>query len=402
YGRIVHDGRTADEVLVAVFRKPHSYTGEDTVEISCHGGLLPARLILQALLAAGARHAEPGEFTRRAFLNGRLDLAQAEAVADLIHARTELALAAAQEQLAGALSRRVHAIRDELLQALAHLEAHIDFPEEDIDPDTTDRLLERLEAGRRGIEELLSTAREGRLLRQGIRAALVGRVNAGKSSLLNRLLGRDRAIVSELPGTTRDTIEETANIRGLPIVLVDTAGLRDAEHPVEAEGIQRTRRTLEAAELILHVVDASEPFSPEEEAWIQTAPGRPRLLVLNKADLPRRCQPPAIPGVRRTVEVSCLTGEGIEELKEAIQEVVWSGGVHAEAVEVAINARHQDALRRARESLEMAAGALTQGLSPELVAVDLRAALSALGEIVGEVTTDELLDSIFSRFCIGK
>src|SRR6266478_5044742 len=227
FGHVVRDGRKVDEVLVSVMRAPRTFTREDIVEITCHGGLLPAKMVLDTVLASGARLAEPGEFTRRAFLNGRIDLTQAEAVADLIHSRTELALRAANEQLAGKLSQRVNNLRDEMLKTLAHVEAHIDFPEEDIAPDTREELLTRLEEGVAFMEQLLRTANEGRILRRGVRAAIIGRPNAGKSSLLNQLLGHDRAIVSPIPGTTRDTIEETANIRGLPVVFIDTAGLRD-------------------------------------------------------------------------------------------------------------------------------------------------------------------------------
>ena len=228
FGHVVRDGQHVDEALLAVMRAPRTFTREDVVEITCHGGILPAKMVLDAVLANGARLAEPGEFTRRAFLNGRIDLAQAEAVADLIHSRTELALRAANEQLAGKLSQRINTLRDEMLETLAHVEAHIDFPEEDIAPDTRDQLIARLEHGVAFMDELLRTANEGQILRRGIRAAIIGRPNAGKSSLLNQLLGHDRAIVSAIPGTTRDTIEETANIRGLPVVFIDTAGLREA------------------------------------------------------------------------------------------------------------------------------------------------------------------------------
>src|ERR1700733_14892527 len=241
FGRIVRRGRVVDEVLVGVMRAPRTFTREDVVEITCHGGLLPAKLVLDTVLENGARLAAPGEFTRRAFLNGRIDLAQAEAVADLIHARTELAAAAAQEQLAGHLSRRIHLLRDDLMKILAHIEAHIDFPDEDIAPDTRVTLAERLQAALNFKDELLRTSNEGRLLRRGIRAAIIGRPNAGKSSLLNQLLGHDRAIVSPIAGTTRDTIEETANIRGLPVVFIDTAGLREARGEIKNEGIRPNR-----------------------------------------------------------------------------------------------------------------------------------------------------------------
>src|SRR5438552_1215032 len=249
YGKIERAGRTVDEALLSVMRAPRTFTREDVVEITCHGGILAAKQVLDTVLANGARLAEPGEFTKRAFLNGRIDLAQAEAVADLIHARTELSLAAANEQLAGRLSQRINQLRDDLMKTLAHIEAHIDFPDEDISPDTREQLLARLERGVAFMDELQRTANEGRILRRGIRAAIIGRPNVGKSSLLNQLLGHDRAIVSPIPGTTRDTIEETANIRGLPILFIDTAGLRDSIDPTDKQGIRRSHDSFERAEL---------------------------------------------------------------------------------------------------------------------------------------------------------
>lgn len=428
YGRVERDGRFVDEVLVAVLRAPRTFTREETVEFSCHGGLLSAKLVLDALLAAGARLAGPGEFTQRAFLNGRLDLAQAEAVADLIHARTELALTAAGEQLAGKLSQRINLLRDDLVKTLAHIEAHIDFPDEDIAPDTRGQLLGRLERGVAFMDELLRTADEGQILRRGIRAAIIGRPNAGKSSLLNQLLGHDRAIVSPIAGTTRDTIEETANIRGLPVVFVDTAGLRESRDDIEREGIRRTRAMVAKAELVLHVLDASEPLSAEDEQFLAEFAGKKRLVVLNKVDLLERPLGGARPsgrfsvlanegvpapdtavegGLKRPegrapIPVSCLTGAGLEGLKDAIKQTVWAGEIKAEMLQVMINSRHQDALQRARAATVRTAEALRSDRSLELVAMDLRIAVNAVGEIVGKTTTEDLLDSIFSQFCIGK
>ncbi len=448
YGRVERAGRVIDEVLVAVMRAPRTFTREDVVEITCHGGLLPAKLVLDTVLENGARLALPGEFTRRAFLNGRIDLAQAEAVADLIHARTELALVAANEQLAGKLSQRINSLRDDLLKTLAHVEAHIDFPDEDISPDTKEQLLARLERGVAFMDELLRTADEGQILRRGIRAAIVGRPNAGKSSLLNQLLGHDRAIVSSIAGTTRDTIEETANIRGLPVVFVDTAGLRESGDELELEGIRRSRATSEKAELILQVLDASEPLTAADENYLREFAGKKRILVVNKVDLPRKLElgqfsekpltpalspsewgegedattdsrdfkPASAPasslspsdGVRAGVrgasiiEISCSTGAGLERLKDAIKELVWAGEIKAEMLQVMINARHQDALRRARASTRLTLDALVSNQTLELAAMDLRIAVNAVGEIVGKTTTEDLLDSIFSQFCIGK
>jgi tRNA modification GTPase len=401
YGHIERDGRVIDEVLVSVLRAPRTFTREDVVEISCHGGLLPARLVLDALLAAGARLAEAGEFTRRAFLNGRLDLAQAEAVADLIHARTDLAVSAANEQLAGKLSQRIRELRGDLLTTLAHLEAYLDFPDEDIAPDTRGQLLARLDRGVDFMDELLRTAHDGQVLRRGVRAAIVGRPNAGKSSLLNQLLGHDRAIVSPAPGTTRDTIEETASIRGVPVVFIDTAGLRETVDAVEAEGVRRSRVALERAELILHLLDASEPLDAADKLHLEEFAGRKRLLVLNKCDLPRRLEVPAQPGAR-VLEISCATGVGLETLRDAIRDSVVTGGLNAEMLQVMINSRHQDALQRARAATLRSAEALRADRTLELVALDLRIAVQAVGEIVGETTTEDLLDVVFSQFCIGK
>jgi tRNA modification GTPase len=401
YGFIKRQGQRIDEVMLALMRAPRTFTREDVVEISCHGGLLCAKTVLDTLLEAGARLALPGEFTKRAFLNGRIDLAQAEAVADLIGSRTELALAAANEQLAGKLSRRIEALRGDLMGVLAHLEAHIDFPDEDIAPDTRAKLIERCERASQFIVELLRTANEGQILRRGVRAAIIGRPNTGKSSLLNQLLGHERAIVSPIAGTTRDTIEETANVRGIPIVFIDTAGLREAADPIEKEGIRRSKTALDQAELILQVVDLSIPWDAAADHDWTDHDGKKRILVRNKSDLPRQWTPP--PGLEApAVDVCCLTGAGIETLKDAIIQRVWNGDLRPDAMPVMINSRHQDALRRAQVSLGETLISLRLDKSLELVAMDLRAAVNAIGEIVGKTTTEDLLDTIFSQFCLGK
>ncbi len=420
YGKIVRTGQQVDEVLCAVLRAPRTFTREDVVEISCHGGILSTKTVLDTILEGGARLAEPGEFTQRAFLNGRLDLTQAEAVADLIHSRTDLALRAANEQLAGKLSQRINRLRDDLMNTLAHIEAHIDFPEEDIAPDTREQLEASLARGIEFMAELLRTAPEGQILRRGVRAAIVGRPNAGKSSLLNQLLGHDRAIVSPIPGTTRDTIEETANVRGLPVIFIDTAGLREGRDELETEGIRRSRASLTRAEFIIHVLDASEPLAEEDEKLLIEFADKRRILVRNKSDLPARLgvfpvNPPQTssnearandqPGKANTtpvVDVSCATGHGLEALKDAIKSLIWSGAITAEMAQVTINSRHQDALRRAQESTMLALDALRADASLEFVALDLRLAVKAVGEIVGQTTTEDLLDSIFRQFCLGK
>jgi tRNA modification GTPase len=287
------------------------------------------------------------------------------------------------------------------MSILAHVEAHIDFPDEDIAPDTRGELGRRIQHALVMMDDLLITASEGQILRRGIRAAIVGRPNVGKSSLLNQLLGHERAIVTPIAGTTRDTIEETANVRGIPIVLVDTAGLREARNSIEEEGIRRSHHSLARAELVLHVLDASEPFTAEDRKTDEQLVQKKSVLVCNKIDLePRLTLPKSISAP--VVKVSCLTGDGIEQLKDSIKEIVWSGEIRAEMLEVMINARHQDALRRARVATERAGEALDGDLSLELAALELRIAVAAVGEIVGKTATDDLLDSIFSQFCIGK
>ena len=410
-------GRLIDEVLLTIMRAPRTFTKEDVAEISCHGGTIPTKAILDTLLKQGARLAEPGEFTRRAFLNGRIDLAQAEAVADVIRAKTELSLHAANQQLAGTLSRRIDRLRDDLLTILAHVEAHIDFPEEDIHPDDKTALLQKLRRATALMEELLASSTEGRILRHGLRAAIIGAPNAGKSSLLNRLLQKNRAIVSPSAGTTRDTIEETANIRGIPVVFIDTAGLRASKDEVEREGIRRSRESARQADLLLCVVDASQnqagastnPNSSESE---RPESSQTRLLVLNKTDLlPRNndsapAQNPLPPGQdateKTTVRISCRTGEGLETLKNQIHDAAWKTQIHSKNIDVAINARHQNTIQRAMQAAQTACQAIEADLTPELIALDLRIASDAVGEIIGKTSTDDLLDKIFSQFCLGK
>lgn len=392
-------GRRIDEVLLTYFAGPASYTGEDTVEISCHGGVLVTRRVLERLLQAGARPAGPGEFTQRAFLNGKLDLTQAEAVMDVISAQTDRALQAAHRQLDGALGRTILALREELLGIVAHVEAYIDFPEEDIDPDTGAALRARMQALTARLDQLLATADQGRLLREGVRTVLAGAPNAGKSSLLNRLLGFERAIVSDQPGTTRDTIEEVINLQGFPLRLVDTAGLREGTADViEQAGMARTQSQLSGADLILEVVDASQP-PPATRLDLPGAPRHRHVLVLHKSDLPGH---PGWEGTTGGVPVSSHTGAGLEALSARMVEAITEGGTAFEQTEVAVNARHQACLERARNAMEAAMAEFSKGASVEFVALDLRLALEALGDIVGRVDVEDVLGAIFSQFCIGK
>ncbi len=385
-------GAEIDEVLATLYRAPASYTGETVLEISGHGGVLVAQKVLEALFEAGARAARPGEFTQRAFMNGKLDLTQAEAVMDLIRARSGQAMEAARRQLGGALGRETMALRQQLIEVTAELEAYIDFPEEDIDAEAGQAMQARLREVQGRVGELLATADRGRILREGLSTAIVGEPNVGKSSLLNFLSGEDRAIVSERPGTTRDTVEGFINLRGVPLRLIDTAGLRESGDEIERLGMERSRRALEAADLVLLVVDGScerrEPL-PEHEGM---------LLVLNKADRHRHESWEGVDGVW----VSCLERTGVDELAERVWRLAMAGEGRASAALPAINARHQACLRRAREALDAALGALVDGLEIEFVAADLREAVAAIGEIAGKIEVDEVLGEIFGRFCIGK
>ena len=394
FGQIWEEGALVDEVLLTVFPGPASFTGEDVVEIGCHGGGLVTRRVLEAVLRAGAGAAGPGEFTRRAFLNGKLDLTQAEAIMDVVLAQSDLALRAAALQLGGSLGERVRGLQSQLLDLLAHLEAYIDFPEEDIAPETGSQMQARMGLVRGELEKLLATARHGRVLRTGVRTVLSGAPNAGKSSLLNRLLGYERAIVSPFPGTTRDTLEEVVMLRGWSLRLVDTAGLREGGDALEQLGMERTRLQLEDADLILQVSDGQKP--PEPPAAAQD----PRVLhVLNKVDLGEH----SAWATTEAVRVSCLTGEGMEALEEAIVDTLQAGLGPADAGdEVAINARHQDCVRRSLAFLRAAEEALAGGIPPEFIAEELRASLGALGEVVGRTDNEDLLGRIFSSFCIGK
>jgi tRNA modification GTPase len=392
-GEIVDEtGRLIDRAMLSVHRAPASYTGEDLVEISCHGGTLVTAKVLEACLQAGARGARPGEFTERAFLNGKMDLTQAEAVIDLIRAKTDLALRSATEQLEGRLGENIKRIRDGLVDLLAHIDASIDFPEEGIAADEGQKLLARLNGIAADISALLATADQGRILREGIRVVIYGATNAGKSSLLNRLLGYERVIVSDSHGTTRDTIEETINLRGVPIRLLDTAGLRTAATDLEREGILRTEKSLRTADLLLHLVDRNAPKPPHFD---ERSRNGNEILLLNKSDLPEHSEWRDTEALR----ISCVTEEGLAQLKDEILGRITKQNLRPESA-LAINTRHRDCLRRALEACNRAQGALRDGA--EYAALDLNEALRAVGEVIGSVGVEDILDSVFSQFCIGK
>lgn len=389
-------GNTIDEVLATCFHSPRSYTGEHTVEIACHGGVLVMRRVLQRLLDVGIQPAGAGEFSKRAFLNGKMDLTQAEAVMDLISAQTELAMRAAHEQLQGRLGDQAESIRQEVLAIAAHVEAFIDFPEEDIDTDTGAALAQRIHGCGESISQLLQTAEQGRILREGVRTVIFGSPNAGKSSLLNELLGYERAIVSDVEGTTRDTVEEVLNLQGIPVRLIDTAGMRDTEDAIEQQGVSRTRAQVETADLILEVVDGSQPRT--QHLTEKEIGSRHHILVINKADLDLHTDWEKPDGVR----ISCTRGDGLEALIDQISEELSMGAAEWGGHAVAINARHQSCLKRAKSSLQAAHATLESGDGAEFISIDLREAMEAIGEIAGRIDTEELLGEIFSSFCIGK
>lgn len=405
YGHVVHpvSGEWLDEALLAIMRAPHSYTREDVVEIQCHGGMLPLRNILDAALSCGARLAVPGEFTKRAFLNGRIDLSQAESVIDIIRAKTDAGLRLAVQQLQGKLSAQVRQMRDALQQLLAEIEASIDFSDDDIELISSARIQRELRQSLDELSRVLATAREGKIVRDGLSLAIVGKPNVGKSSLLNLLLQEERAIVTPIPGTTRDAIEEYINLSGVPIRLIDTAGIRDTDDHVERIGVERTRQIIEAADMALCLFDCSAPLTAEDRQFVELVASKDKLILLNKVDLPAQWTAAELLGLfsasAQIIELSITQHLGVDALKQAIVERVLDVPLESVAV---TNARHKQALSAAQASLRHAERSAQAEMSPEFLAVDLRDALRHLGEITGETTTDDILDRIFSTFCIGK
>ena len=406
-----HDPSTGDrldEVMLAVMRAPRTYTRMDTVEVYCHGGALLLHRILDLLIGQGARLADPGEFTKWAYLNGRIDLTQAEAVMDLIRAKTEAGQRAALSQLEGMLHRRIVHLRGEAVRFLAEVEAGIDFAEEDIRFLSPDQIQTQIQALIHQTDSLLKTAASGKALREGIATAIIGPPNVGKSSLLNALLMQNRAIVTPIPGTTRDVIEEYLNLEGIPLRIMDTAGLRDTEDVVEREGILRTRQAIQRADLIVLILDATQPLNPEEVRLVEETADSRRLIALNKIDLLSKSSRAKtqeelvkkFPG--EVVFISVLTGEGLEELKAAAIKQIRSGIVTSGDREAMINSRHKSLLLQAKNCFQNALSADNKNASAELIAVDIRAAIDRLGEITGDCTTEDLLATIFKEFCIGK
>jgi len=405
-------GTTVDEVLVAVMKAPHTYTKEDIVEINCHGGILAVRKVLELALQHGARLAEPGEFTKRAFLNGRLDLSQAEAVMDLITAKTGEAAKIALEQLSGGLSEKITGLRDRLTSVCANVEAYIDFPEEEIEPASMDRILNEVQDIRGSLLSLSKSFEEGRFFREGLRVAIVGRPNVGKSSLLNALLNRDRAIVTEIAGTTRDTLEEYLSINGLPARIMDTAGIRKTHEMAEKEGVARSLRAMDDADVVIGVIDGTCSLHDEDMVVMEKIMNKKAIIAVNKSDLPTAegLEMQIRPYSENILKISARTGAGLGMLKEKILDMSMVrnrktevGGAFDEGAGAIItNIRHKVAVDNAVSDLTNGASALAASVPLELVAVEMRDALDRLGEIVGTVTTDDILNRIFSEFCIGK
>lgn len=396
-------GEILDEVLLALMRKPRSYTGEDVLEVHCHGGPLLVRRLLELILSRGARHAEPGEFTKRAFLNGRLDLAQAEAVLDLIRARTDKGMRLALGQVQGGLSKWVGELREELLDILVQVEAAIDFPEEEIELLKRDQLAAKIEALREKIVGLIASYEWGRLFRDGARVCIAGKPNVGKSSLLNALLGEERVIVTPIPGTTRDVIEESINLGGLPVILWDTAGIHEALDQVERIGVEFSLKHLEEAEAVMVVLDGSAPISSEDSFILEAAKGKKGLVVINKNDLSHQIvmkQVQTLAEDKEVLSISAKSGKGLDDLKYRLRDLLL--GTEAEPPIVVTNMRHKAALEKAEESLAEAAVAIAKGLPSEIIAIDLQGAREELEEVIGVITNDNILERIFSQFCIGK
>lgn len=409
YGHIIDPDshEEVDEVMVSVMRAPHTYTCEDVVEINCHGGLLATNRILQLVLSYGARMAEPGEFTKRAFLNGRIDLSQSEAVMDLIRAKTDKSMKVALNQLDGDLSRLIRHLRKDILDVLAQVEVNIDYPEYDaVEEMTTKMLKEKATDIQRRIQALLKTAKQGKVLREGLATAIIGRPNVGKSSLLNSLLHEDKAIVTDVAGTTRDVIEEYVNVNGVPLKLIDTAGIRDTDDTVEKIGVERSKKALDAADLILLLIDSSALLTAEDRELLAATTDKQRIVILNKTDLPTKVDLPELKelvGTDAVIETSIINHEGMDQLGERISTMFFDEGIESSQNNVMVtNARHIGLLHQANDALSDVLKGINDGMPVDLVQIDMTRCWDLLGEITGDSYQDELLDQLFSQFCLGK
>lgn len=407
YGHIYEPetNELVEEVMVSVMKAPRTFTREDVVEINCHGGLLSVNRVLQLLLKHGARLAEPGEFTKRAFLNGRIDLSQAEGVIDLIRAKTDRAMNVALHQLEGRLSEKISTLRDALIETLAHVEVNIDYPEYDAEEMTHQMLKEKATFVKKEIEKLLSTASQGKILREGLATAIVGRPNVGKSSLLNSFAQENKAIVTDIPGTTRDVIEEYVNVRGIPLRLIDTAGIRETDDVVEQIGVNRSRKVLKEADLVLLVLNNNEPLLEEDITLFEATDGMNVIVVVNKTDLERKIDMEKVKqlaGDSPIVTTSLLNDEGMEHLEEAIANLFFAGQMESEDMTYVSNSRHIALLEQAKASIEDALSAIDAGVPIDLVQIDITRTWDLLGEIIGESVHDSLINQLFSQFCLGK
>lgn len=408
YGHIV-DPKTheeIDEVMVSLMLAPKTFTREDVVEINCHGGIVATNRILQLLLVNGARLAEPGEFTKRAFLHGRIDLTQAESVMDLIRAKTDRSMKIALNQLDGNLSHLIDSLRKDILDVLAQVEVNIDYPEyDDVEEMTTKLLKEKAIEIKQRIEQLLKTASQGKIMREGLATALVGRPNVGKSSLLNHLLHEDKAIVTDVAGTTRDVIEEYVNVSGVPLKLIDTAGIRETDDKVEKIGVERSKKAIEQSDLVLLVLNAAESLTKEDLELIRLTNDKKRIIILNKTDLEEKLDRKELAKISENAPVyatSILKNEGVEALEKAISKLFFNGIENSQSTVMVTNARHIALLEKAQNSLDSVLEGISSGMPVDLVQIDMTEAWNLLGEITGESYEDELLDQLFSQFCLGK
>ncbi len=406
------ESNIVDEVLVSIMKAPNTYTKEDIVEINCHGGMLLLKRVLEIVIKSGARLAEPGEFTLRAFLNGRIDLARAEAVLDIIRAKTEESGRIAVEQLSGGLSERIKSLQDEIIELCAHLEAYIDFPEEEIEPITFNEMLNKINNFADELKILSDTYNDGKFFREGLSVAIVGRPNVGKSSLLNALLARDRAIVTDISGTTRDVIEELLNINGIPVRIMDTAGIREVHNLAEREGVNRSLRVIGSVDIILSVFDNNRPLNEEDRRVIKETQKKNVIHVINKSDLPEKISLRDVTTIEEknkksgiknhVVRISAKTGDGIDRLKDTIFNKALTNSIEAKEGVIITNLRHKASIDRAEEALRKGFDLLHTENPLEIVAIELRSALNSIGEVIGTVTTEDILQKIFSDFCIGK
>ncbi|KRO16496.1 tRNA uridine-5-carboxymethylaminomethyl(34) synthesis GTPase MnmE [Lacticaseibacillus saniviri] len=407
YGHIIDpdNDETVDEVMVSVMRAPKTFTREDVIEINCHGGIVATNRILQLLLGQGARLAEPGEFTKRAFLNGRIDLTQAESVMDLIRAKTDRAMQVAVNQLDGNLNHLITNLRQEILEVLAQVEVNIDYPEYDTDEMTTQLLLEKAQVVKAAIAQLLQTAGQGKVLREGLATAIVGRPNVGKSSLLNHMLHEDKAIVTDVAGTTRDTLEEYVNVRGVPLKLIDTAGIHDTDDKVEKIGVERSRAAITQADLILLVLDQSRPLTQEDRDLLAATADKKRIVILNKQDLPAQLDQQELATLvdaKDVLTTSALTSEGMTALDERIAELFFGGIENSQTTVMVSNSRQIGLLRQAQHDLDGVIDGIQAGMPIDLVQIDMTSAWDNLGQITGDAAPDELITQLFSQFCLGK